>query len=128
HVLSLLSLLAVTTLDNLLVGAVVLLAGLVTHSRLAPRGNRRGTADRALAFAAAVRVIAGVHDRTTDGRADTHMTGTAGLTVLHVGVGLVADLAYGGLAVQADVTNFAGRQTNLRSSLRPPGLQGHHRT
>ena len=50
-------LLAVATTSDLLVGAVVLLAGLVTHSRLAPRGNRRRTTDRALAFAAAVRVI-----------------------------------------------------------------------
>src|SRR5699024_1671404 len=46
--------LTVTTAHDLLIRAVVLLAGLVTHCRLAPRGNRGRTADRALAFAAAV--------------------------------------------------------------------------
>ena len=70
--------------------------------------------DRALAFAAAVRVIVRVHDGTADGRADTHMTGTAGFADVDVLMVKVTDLADNCCAVHADQTNFAGGQTNLR--------------
>ena len=70
--------------------------------------------DRALAFAAAVRVIVRVHDRTADGRADTHMTGTAGFADVDVLMIKVTDLADDCGAVHADQTNFAGGQTDLR--------------
>ena len=44
----------VTTLYDKLVGRFLRSSGLVTESGLAPRGNRAGSADGGLAFAAAV--------------------------------------------------------------------------
>ena len=39
-----------------------------------------GTSDTSLAFAAAVRMVVGVHDGTADCRTDAHMALAAGLT------------------------------------------------
>ena len=81
------SLLRVSTLEDILVGAVLGLAGLEAHCRLAPRGHRTGMSNRRFAFAAAVRVVVRVHDGAADGRADAHVTGTpAGTTIEAVGV------------------------------------------
>src|SRR5699024_9950153 len=99
-------------LDNELVRAVVMLAGLVTHSRLAPGGNRAGTANGALALTTTVGVIAGVHNRTANGGTPTHVALAAGLTDVHVLVIHVANLADGSDAVQRDVAHLAGGQTN----------------
>ena len=91
-----------------------MLARLVTKSGLAPRGNRAGLADRALALAAAVRVVAGVHDAAAYRRADAHVTLAACFTDLDVCVVDVADLTDGGFRVHRDQANFAAGQTNLR--------------
>ena len=50
-------LLRVAVLHDELLGAVLALAGLVAHGGLAPRSHRAGTANRALALAAAVGVV-----------------------------------------------------------------------
>ena len=102
-------LLLIATLDNELVGRVLLLAGLVTQSGLAPRSNRAGTTHGGLALTTAVGVVAGVHDGTADGGTPTHVALPAGLTDLNVLVLQVAHLADAGLAVGADDTHFAGR-------------------
>ena len=70
-------------------------------------------ANRRLAFAAAVRVVVRVHDGAADGRADAHVTGTAGLADVHVLVVDVADLADDCGAVHTDETDFAGGQADL---------------
>ena len=108
------SLLAVSALDDELVGGVLRLTSLITHSRLAPGGNRTGTADRGAALTTTVRMVVGVHDGAADGGTDTHVTGTAGLADVDVLMVDVADLADDCDAVRADETDFAGRQTDLR--------------
>ena len=70
--------------------------------------------NRRFAFAAAVRVVVRVHDRTADGRADAHVTGTTGLADVHVLMVDIADLTDDCNAVRADEADFAGRQTDLR--------------
>ena len=47
--------------------------------------------DRGLTLTTTVRVIAGVHDRTADGRADTHVTLTSSLTNIYEVVVTVSD-------------------------------------
>ena len=56
----------------------------------------------ALALAAAVGVVVGVHDGAADGGTPAHVALAAGLADVDVLVVDVADLADGGLAVQAD--------------------------
>jgi len=97
----------VTTLYDKLVGRFLRSSGLVTESGLAPRGNRAGSADGGLAFAAAVGVIAGVHDRTADRRSPTHVTFTAGLTDFDVFMVEVTDLTDGSHAGSGDVAKLA---------------------
>ena len=104
-----------------LIGGVLLLAGLEAHSGLAPRRHRAGTTDRALALAAAVGVVAGVHDGTADGGPPTHVTLAASLTDLNVLVLDVADLADGGHALGTDVTHLAGGEADLSHAV----LLGH---
>ena len=111
HLIS--SLLRVSVLKDILVGAVLGLAGLQAHCRLAPRRHRTGMANRRLAFAAAVRVVVRVHDGAADRRADAHVAGTAGLADVDVLMVDVADLADDCGAVHADEADFAGRETNL---------------
>ena len=100
-------------LHNHLVGVLLVLAGLQAQSNLTPGGNRSRHTNGALALAAAVRVVAGVHDNTADRRADAHVTGAAGLTDADVLVIGVADGADGGHGVHGNLANFAGGQTNL---------------
>ena len=104
-------LLAVTTSDDHLIGLLVMLSGLVTKSGFAPRGNRTGSTDGRFTFTTAVRVVVRVHDRTTDSRADAHVTGAASLTDLDVRVVRVTDLADGGHADLGDVAKLAGGHT-----------------
>src|SRR5699024_7043737 len=89
------------------------LAGLVTQSGLAPGGHRAGTAHRALALAAAVGVVAGVHDRAADGGTPAHVALAAGLADLAVLVVQVTHLADGGQAVGAHDADLAGGHTDL---------------
>ena len=68
-------------------------------------------ADRRLALAAAVRVIAGVHNRTANGRTNALVTGLTCLTELD-GVMLdIADLTDCRLAVKADLSYLTGGET-----------------
>ena len=69
--------------------------------------------DRRSAFTTTVRVIAGVHDRTADGRTDTLVTGLTCLTNLN-GIMLdVSDLTDSCLAVETDDSDLTGGQTDL---------------
>ena len=107
------SLLAVSALDDELIGGVLRLTSLVTQCGLAPGSNRAAAADGSAALTTTVGVVIGVHNRTTDGGTDTHVTGTASLTDVDVLVVQVANLTDAGGAVGADIANFAGGQTNL---------------
>src|SRR5699024_441399 len=107
------SLLAVSALDNELIGTVLCLTGLVTQSGLGPGSHRAGTANRRAALTTAVGVVIGVHNGTTNGGTDTHMAGTAGLADVDVLVVQVTHLADAGSAVGAHIPHFAGGQTNL---------------
>ena len=78
-----LKLLRISALDDELVGSCLLVSGLITKSRLAPRSYRAGTTDGRSALTTAVGVVAGVHYRTAYGRTDTAMTGLTGLTELN---------------------------------------------
>ncbi len=90
----------------------MVLAGFVAHCGLAPRGNRAGTAHRALALAAAVRVIAGVHYRAAHCRAPAHVALAAGLAEIDILVIDVANLADRGNAVHRHVAHLAGGQAH----------------
>ena len=90
----------------------MMLASLVAQGGFAPRGDRAGTADRGLAFAAAVRMVVGVHNGTTDSRAPAHMAFAAGFADRDVFMVDVADLADAGEAVDIDVALFAGGQAD----------------
>lgn len=101
-------------LHNHLVGIFLVLAGLQAQSNLTPGGNRSGHTHRALALAAAMGVIAGVHNHAADGGTDAHVTGAAGLTNADVLVVSVAHGADGGFRIHRNLADFAGGQTNLR--------------
>ena len=74
------SLLAVSTLNDELVGSRLVVAGLQTESGLTPGGQRAGMTDGRLTFTTTVRVITGVHYYTTNGGLDTHVALTTCLT------------------------------------------------
>ena len=84
-----------------------MLAGLQAQSGLAPRSHRSRHTNRALALAAAMRMVAGVHDHTADGGTDAHVTHTAGLAQANVLLVGVAHGADGGLSVQGQLAHFA---------------------
>ena len=52
----------IDSLQNELRSGIFLLSRLVSERGLAPRGHRTGVSYGALSFAAAVRVVVGVHD------------------------------------------------------------------
>ena len=79
-----------------------MLAGLDALSRLAPRRHGSRHTNGALALAAAVRVIAGVHNYAADTGTHAHVANAAGLTEAYVLVVAVADLADGGASVDAE--------------------------
>ena len=72
------SLLAVSALDDELIGAVLRLASLVTQCGLAPGSHRTGTADRSAALTTTMRMVVGVHNGAADGGTDAHVTLAAG--------------------------------------------------
>ena len=89
----------------------MLVAGLVTQCGLTPGGHRAGTTDGRTTLTTTVGVIAGVHNGTADGGTDTHVTGAAGFTDIHI---LVIDVAYltdGSHAVELNVAQLAAGQT-----------------
>jgi len=108
---SLLSLFTVAPSDDQRIALLLVLAGLDAHCLLAPRSHRGLAADRALAFAAAVRVIARVHCRTSDGRTDAQPSGAAGFAEVDQAVILIADDADGGTAVVEELADLAGAQS-----------------
>src|SRR5215210_1119395 len=87
--------------------------GAVAHRRLAPRRLGRHPR-RGLALAAAVRMVAWVHDDTADFRTLAHVAGSPGLAEVLVLVVEVADLADGGHALDAHPADLAGREADLR--------------
>ena len=68
--------------------------------------------NRGTAFATTVRVIAGVHDRTTAAGTNAHVALAASLAQVDVLVVEVRNNADGGDAVQTNVAHLAGGQTN----------------
>src|SRR5215831_13309100 len=95
-------------------------AGLLAHGHLAPLGLRLA-ADGRLAFATTVRMVARVHGRAADCRADAKMASSAGFTDADRGVLGVAHLAQRGHALDVHQAHLAGRQADLR----PAALLGH---
>ena len=93
-----------------------LVAGLVRPTgaalRLAARVDRVTTTG-GLALATTVRVIDRVHGDTADGGALALPAHAAGLAPVDVALLGVADLADGGAAAHVDVTDLAGRHTQL---------------
>src|SRR6478736_9891982 len=84
-------------------------SGAVAHGGLAPRGLRRHPG-RGFAFATTMRMVARVHDDTSDLGPLAHVPGTAGLAEVLVLVVEVADLADGGHALHRDASHLARRQ------------------
>src|SRR6188472_1513588 len=82
-------------------------SGAVAHGGLAPRGLRRHPG-RGFAFATTMRMVARVHDDTSDLGPLTHVPGAAGLAEVLVLVVEVADLADGGHAAHRDAAHLAG--------------------
>ena len=80
---------------------------LVTERRLTPRRNGSGTAYGRLALAAAVRVIARVHDGTADGGTYAHVTGFTRFAYADDFVFQIAHLTDGRLAGNEHVSHFA---------------------
>ncbi len=105
------ALLAVSASYDELIGRLVGLSGLITERRLTPRGNRAGTTNGGFTLTTTVRVVIRVHNRTADGRADTHVSLTTRLTDLDVLMVDVADLADGGHAGLGYVSQLAGGQS-----------------
>ena len=103
----------VTSLDDELVGASLLISGLITQSRLAPRSYRTGTADGSAALTTTMGVIAGVHYGTSNGGSDAHVTLLTGFTDLNVLMLQVTDGTDGCLAIQTNQTNLTGGEANL---------------
>jgi hypothetical protein len=71
------------------------------------------TAFASLALAATVRVVDRVHDGTAHGWANTHPTLDTGFTELTQAVLFISNLANRGPAVNVDLANFTGAQSNL---------------
>src|SRR6476620_6603510 len=84
-------------------------SGAVAHGRLAPRGLRRHPG-RGFAFATTMRMVARVHDDTSDLGPLAHVPGTAGLAEVLVLVVEVADLADGGHAAERHAPHLARRE------------------
>src|SRR5205814_8226265 len=74
---------AATAANDQLVGFLVLRAGALAERRHAPRRHRVAAALR-LSFAAAVRVVDGVHRRAADGRALAEPAAAARLSNCHI--------------------------------------------
>src|SRR5690606_36884715 len=101
--------LAPTIAHDELLGALVL-AGLVTLGRNAPRGDRMRVALAGLGLTTTVRVVDGVHRRAADGRADTTPALGTGLAELLEVVLDVADFTDGGAALDRHLAHLAGAE------------------
>src|SRR6187401_1962215 len=86
-------------------------SGAVAHGGLAPRGLRRHPG-RGFAFATTMRMVARVHDDTSDLGPLAHVPGAAGLAEILVLVVEVADLADGGHATHRDAPHLARRHAD----------------
>ena len=108
------SLLAVSALNDELVGSRLMIARLKTQCGLAPGGQRAGMSDGGLTFTTTMRVIAGVHYGTANGGTDAHVTLLTGLTDLDGIVLYVTNLTYGSLAAELYIAHFAGGDAPVR--------------
>src|SRR4051794_21988603 len=97
--------------DNHGVGALVIAC--LSLYRLTPLRSRLA-ANRCFSLTTAVRMVARVHRRATNGWSSTAMSIAACLTDDDVFVIDVADLPEGGHAIQVNEPDFTGRHTNLR--------------
>ena len=82
-------------------------SGLISKSGLAPGGNRSRTSNRGFTFTTAVGVVVGVHNRTADGRADTHVTFSTCFTDINKVVLCVSYDTDGSAAVQRTHSHLA---------------------
>ena len=108
---SFLDLLAVAALHDKLIGGLLGVSRLIAECGLAPRSAGTGSADRALALTAAVRVVVRVHDGAADGGSPTEVTVAACLTDLNILVVNVADLTDCCHAGGGNVSQLARGQT-----------------
>ena len=104
-------LLGVSSLDDELVGSLLCASGLVTKSRLAPRGNRSGASNRGLTLTTTVRVVVRVHDRTAYCRANAEVTGSTSLTEVDQIVLAVTYNTDGCAAYDRNHSHLAGRKS-----------------
>src|SRR5690606_35362962 len=105
------ALLGLAALDDELVAAFVLLAGLLALG-MTPRALEvlTATAGFRLALAPTVGVVDGVHGHATHGRAHPEPAAAAGLPADDLLVLDVAHCADGGVAARVDAADLAGRQ------------------
>ena len=103
----------VSSLHNELVIDILFLSGLQTQSRFTPRSNRARTSNRRFTFTTAVRMVARVHNRTSDRRSPAHMAFSSGLTNGNVLMIQITDLADSCHTIHTDQAYFAGRKPYL---------------
>src|SRR6266542_6280600 len=99
--------------DDQLVGGLLRLPRAVAEGGLAPRGLRVA-AGAGLALAATVRVVGGVHGRTTHGGPHAQPARTPGLAAGLVLMVQVTELADGGGAADVDAAQLAGGHADDR--------------
>ena len=80
---------------------------LVTQCRLAPRGNRAGTTNGALAFTTTVGVIVRVHYRTADCWADAFPAAASSLTKVNQSMLFISNNTDSCTASSKNHANFA---------------------
>src|SRR5579883_520919 len=96
--------------DNKTIGSLVV-ARLVSQRRLAP-GGLRLTADRRTALAAAMRMVARIHDRASHGWTPPHVARAPGLADAAVLMVDIPHLADGGRAEDMHAALLARRQAH----------------
>src|SRR5699024_4119432 len=83
-------------------------------SRFAPRCTGTRTSDTGLAFTTTMRMVVGVHNRTADSRADTHVTFPSCFTDVNQVVVAVADHTNSRTAGNRNHSHLAGGKTKSR--------------
>src|SRR5699024_7447373 len=95
-------------------GKPALLSRLQTKSGLAPRCARTRTADTGLSFSTTMRMVVRVHNRTADGRTNTHVTLASCFTDVDQVVLSISYHTYSRSAVQRNHSHLSGGQTKGR--------------
>src|SRR5574344_817748 len=93
-------------------GILLEVTSLDAHAALAPRGTRSIAADRAFAFAAAVRVVIRVHRRAANGRTDVVPAGLARFSFINEVEVLIANDSDGRPAVIEELPDLGGSKTD----------------